>query len=62
MTLSPLTQCLLIVAERGREILAREQAMAAANDMPASEPAGGPVPKEERAAPRRKRKVATAEG
>ncbi len=42
MTLSPITQCLLIAAQRGREVLAREQELAAASSTTATVPSQPP--------------------
>ena len=58
MTLSPIAQCFLIAAQRGRETLARKQELAAAGSTTASAPVNRPTPRKKRSAPRREQKAA----
>lgn len=60
MSLSPIAQCFLIAAQRGRETLAREPEIAAVSSTTASTPVNHKTPAKKRSATRRVRKVAAA--
>ncbi len=57
MTLSPIAQCFLIAAQRGKETLARKQELAAADSTTANVPESHPTPRKKRAVPRREQKA-----